>query len=108
MNSSITIGIDLAKEVFAICVLDERGAVRERRVLCRTARALARAGRAGVTRPVTGMQSATSTAKHTPSLYRTTEKELQATRKSNIQSCTVPSKRRAQRFSPSRQSHACP
>jgi transposase len=37
MNSPITVGIDLAKEVFAICVLDELGAVRERRVLRRAA-----------------------------------------------------------------------
>ncbi|RQR31106.1 IS110 family transposase [Burkholderia sp. Bp9143] len=37
MNSPFTIGIDLAKEVFAICVLDERGAVLERRVLRRAA-----------------------------------------------------------------------
>ncbi len=37
MDSPITIGIDLAKEAFVICVLDERGSVRERRVLRRTA-----------------------------------------------------------------------
>ncbi|KWF97545.1 transposase [Burkholderia diffusa] len=37
MNSPFTIGIDLAKEVFAVCVLDECGAVRERRVLRRAA-----------------------------------------------------------------------
>nr|WP_244137452.1 transposase [Burkholderia pyrrocinia] len=37
MNSPFTIGIDLAKEVFAICVLDDRGTVLERRVLRRAA-----------------------------------------------------------------------
>lgn len=37
MNETTTIGIDLAKEVFAVCVLDAHGAVLERRVLRRDA-----------------------------------------------------------------------
>jgi transposase len=37
MGEVTTVGIDLAKEVFAICVLDAHGAVRERKVLRRAA-----------------------------------------------------------------------
>lgn len=37
MEEITTVGIDLAKEVFAVCVLDARGAVRERKVLRRAA-----------------------------------------------------------------------
>ena len=37
MGEATTVGIDLAKEVFAICVLDARGAVIERKVLRRAA-----------------------------------------------------------------------
>jgi transposase len=37
MNEIITVGIDLAKEVFAVCILDHRGAVVERKVLRRAA-----------------------------------------------------------------------
>jgi hypothetical protein len=37
MEEITTVGIDLAKEVFAICILDERGAVRERKVMRRAA-----------------------------------------------------------------------
>ncbi len=37
MNGSVTIGVDLAKEVFALCVLNEHGTVLERRVLRRQA-----------------------------------------------------------------------
>ena len=37
MDERTTVGIDLAKEVFAICVLDGRGAVLERKVLRRAA-----------------------------------------------------------------------
>lgn len=35
MQQITTVGIDLAKEVFAICMLDARGAVLERKVLRR-------------------------------------------------------------------------
>ncbi len=35
MDEITTVGIDLAKEVFAVCVLDARGAVLERKVLRR-------------------------------------------------------------------------
>ena len=35
MDETTTVGIDLAKEVFAVCVLDARGAVLERKVLRR-------------------------------------------------------------------------
>ncbi len=35
MDEITTVGIDLAKEVFTVCVLDARGAVLERRVLRR-------------------------------------------------------------------------
>ncbi len=37
MGEATTVGIDLAKEVFAVCVLDVRGAVVERKVLRRAA-----------------------------------------------------------------------
>jgi transposase len=37
MNQLTTVGIDLAKEVFAVCVLDATGAVLQRRVLRRDA-----------------------------------------------------------------------
>lgn len=37
MNQLTTVGIDLAKDVFAVCVLDVTGAVIERRVLRRDA-----------------------------------------------------------------------
>jgi transposase len=37
MDERTTVGIDLAKEVFAICILDHRGAVLERKVLRRAA-----------------------------------------------------------------------
>jgi transposase len=37
MEEITTVGIDLAKDVFAVCVLDKRGAVSERRVLRRDA-----------------------------------------------------------------------
>ncbi len=37
MDKRTTVGIDLAKEIFAICVLDAQGAVLERKVLRRTA-----------------------------------------------------------------------
>jgi len=37
MDEITTVGIDLAKEVFAVCVLDARGAVLERKVLRRAA-----------------------------------------------------------------------
>jgi len=37
MNQLTTIGIDLAKDVLAVCVLDVQGAVVERRVLRREA-----------------------------------------------------------------------
>jgi transposase len=37
MDKRTTVGIDLAKEVFAICVLDSQGAVIDRKVLRRTA-----------------------------------------------------------------------
>jgi transposase len=35
MDKRTTVGIDLAKDVFAVCVLDEHGAVVERKVLRR-------------------------------------------------------------------------
>ena len=34
MNEITTVGIDLAKEVFAVCILNARGAVVERKVHC--------------------------------------------------------------------------
>jgi transposase len=37
MDEITTVGIDLAKEVFAVCILDARGAVVERKVLRRAA-----------------------------------------------------------------------
>jgi transposase len=37
MGEVTTVGIDLAREVFAICILDHRGAVVERKVLRRAA-----------------------------------------------------------------------
>ena len=37
MDEVTTVGIDLVKEVFAVCVLDARGAVLERKVLRRAA-----------------------------------------------------------------------
>jgi transposase len=37
MNQLTTVGVDLAKDVFAVCVLDVTGAVIERRVLRRDA-----------------------------------------------------------------------
>ena len=37
MDKRTTVGIDLAKDVFAICVLDARGAVLDRKVLRRAA-----------------------------------------------------------------------
>jgi transposase len=37
MDEITTVGIDLAKEVFAVCILDHRGAVLERKVLRRAA-----------------------------------------------------------------------
>ena len=37
MDEITTVGIDLAKEVFAVCILDAGGAVLERKVLRRAA-----------------------------------------------------------------------
>ena len=37
MEEITTVGIDLAKEVFAVCMLDARGSVVERKVLRRLA-----------------------------------------------------------------------